>query len=91
MRRAPIFTIYAVAISLLWFPLLFLSNPPSSSIGRAYLAVARFLFIPMYVIQHILSLLIVSLIGPGIVALISTWILAVLAFVAVDWFRLRSR
>jgi hypothetical protein len=45
----------------------------------------------MYVIQHILSLLIVSLIGPGIVALISTWILAVLAFVAVDWFRLRSR
>ena len=91
MRRTPYFTIYAVLSSLLWLPAVIFSGLPATSIGRAYIAVAGTIFIPLYLVQHVISLGLTAIIEPGIATQIGTWGLALLVFVALDLIRVRNR
>ena len=90
MRRTPYFTIYAVLSSLVWLPAIIFSGLPATSVGRAYIVIARTIFIPMYLVQHVISLGLTSITEPGIVTQIGTWVLGILVFVALDLIRLRN-
>lgn len=94
------FTAYAVLASLLWIVVMVAGNGlEASAPGRAYIAVARFLIIPLYAIQTLLVMLIIAINGgpptgpdtPVLGALLGIveWVLSLVPFILIDWWRAR--
>ena len=93
------FTAYAVLTSLLWIVVLIAPDAlQASAPGRAFLfVVTRILILPLYLIQTLLVMVQVALRGGpptspdtlGMVLGIAQWILSLVPFVLMDWWRAR--
>ena len=93
------FTAYAVVASLLLI-LVFAAGPAleASAAGRAFLFIGvRIVIIPIYLIQLLLVMAVVALRGGpptspdtlGVVLGVAQWILSLLPFILIDWWRAR--
>ena len=91
MRRMPVLSVYAICSSLIWLPVALFQGIHETGIGRAYVSVARTILIPMYIVMHAFSLLLTTFLEPGVLTAVSTWLLAILTFVAFDLLRLRAK
>lgn len=100
LRRYP-FTTFALLTSLLWIGVLVGGDGlQASAAGRAYISVARTLFIPLYIFQTLLVIVVVALRGGaptspdppliGISLAVALWLLAVTPFLMTDWWLRRS-
>jgi hypothetical protein len=101
LRRYP-FTTFAFLASLLWIGVLAGGEGlQASTAGRAYISLARTLFIPLYLFQTLLVILIVALRGGaptspdppliGISLAIVLWLFSLTPFLMTDWWLRRSR
>ena len=69
----------------------------ASGMGRAYINVARLLFIPLYALQTLAAMVMIALrggppTGPSLfthVFGVVQWILSIVPFVLIDWLRAR--
>ena len=71
----------------------------ATAFGRAYLAVTRFLIIPLYVLQTLLIMAVIAIRGgpptspdPALIGVslgIAEWLLSILPFFLIDRWRLR--
>jgi len=96
------FTTFAVLTSLLWIVVLIGGDGlQASAIGRAYTTLARTLFIPLYVFQTLLVLVVVALRGGaptsadppliGVSLAVTLWLLSIAPFFLIDCLLARYR
>ena len=92
------FTAFALLASLAWIVVMVADDQLNASeMGRAYIGVARILFIPLYVLQTLVAIAMIALRGgpPTAPSLFThvfgviQWILSIVPFVLMDWLRAR--